>query len=474
MATFLRSVKWSAFSEIASKTITPIVLLVLARLLTPEDFGIVTAATMVVTFSQIFWEAGMSKALIQRQTDIAHAANAAFLVNLALGAVLTVLVYFFAPSIAHTFFQDSRVSAVLQVMAAQVLLGAFSSVHVALLQKEMCFERLFWVRLATVVIPGTASIPLALNGFGYWALVAGTLTGQIVQVAMLWWMSTWRPRLSLNYPVVVEMGRFGAWVGLSGLLAWLVAWLDTLIVGKYLGPNELGVYRVGNQLATLIFALIFAPIVPVLYSRLTRMNQDVARLAASLEKVIKFIILSAIPLAILIFSFSSQLTSILFGAAWGQIDLVLGVLALMHGFSWIVGMNGEAYRACGKPHLETWCTCVTLIVYVPTCIYAVKIGFDVFVWNRLALALGALFLNLLLLRSVLEIRMIPIMAAVLITLVISFTSVGVVKYFIVVHFEIGWHQLVIGLGFSGLLIGIQLFVIERNRAAKDVIDLIKG
>ena len=145
MATFLRSIKWSAFAEIASKTITPIVLLVLARLLTPEDFGVVTAATMVVTFSQIFWEAGMSKALIQRQTDVDDAANAAFLVNLGLGAVITALVYFTAPAIAHIFFQDGRVSAVLQVMAVQISLGALSSVHIALLQKEMRFQRIFWV-----------------------------------------------------------------------------------------------------------------------------------------------------------------------------------------------------------------------------------------------------------------------------------------------------------------------------------------
>ena len=141
--------KWSAASEVASKIIQPIVFIVLARLLTPEDFGVLAAALMVVAFSQILWEAGMAKALIQRQLNVEEAANVTFWVNLALGLVVMTVVYYTSDLIAQTFFHDPRVTAVLKVMTLLIFLGAVSSVHTALLQKEMQFKRLFWVRLVS-------------------------------------------------------------------------------------------------------------------------------------------------------------------------------------------------------------------------------------------------------------------------------------------------------------------------------------
>lgn len=209
---FTHALKWSFASELAAKAIQPVVFIVLARLLTPEDFGVMTAAMMVIAFSQIFWEAGMGKALIQRQTDIEEAANAAFFINIALGFGIAGVLYLFAEPIAQTFFQDDRVTAVLQVMTLQVLLGALSSIQTALLQKEMGFKKLFWVRFATVSLPGLASIPLAWNGMGYWALVAGNLIGQLVQAIMLWRISPWRPKLNTDTAVTKEISEFGAWV----------------------------------------------------------------------------------------------------------------------------------------------------------------------------------------------------------------------------------------------------------------------
>lgn len=471
---FVHALKWSFLAEMASKAVTPIVFIVLARLLTPEDFGVMSAAVMVIAFSQIFWEAGMGKALIQRQTDVEDAANVAFWVNIALGILIASVLQWAAEPIALTFFKDERVTVVLQVMTLAVLLGSLSSVQTALLQKEMGFKKLFWVRLTTVALPGMASIPLAWNGMGYWALVAGTLTGQAVQVVMLWRLSGWRPAWRFNPSVAKEMGGFGIWVGASGVLAWFMVWADSLIVGKYLGTHELGIYRTGNQFATMVFALIFGPITPVLYSQLSRMNKDRQRLTAAIQKMIKIIILTAIPSAVVIFSFSAEIGSALFGAKWEGVGLVLGVLALMHGFSWVVGMNGEVYRAYGRPSLETIVMATTLLVYLTAYIYTIQIGFEVFVWNRLALALGALLLHLYLLRTILGVRMIPILKYLGITALLSFALVSVAKWVVTSYLAGVWYQLIIGLLVSALLLGSVIFVAERKGVVRDVFDLVKA
>ena len=152
------ALKWSFLSELASKAVQPLVFVILARLLTPEDFGVVAAATMVISFSQIFWEAGMGKAIIQYQGDRVAAANAAFWVNNALGVVVVGALVAISGWVADRIFHDPRVALVLWVMALQVFLSASVSVHVALLQKDMQFKHLFWVRLATVAGSGLGSV----------------------------------------------------------------------------------------------------------------------------------------------------------------------------------------------------------------------------------------------------------------------------------------------------------------------------
>jgi O-antigen/teichoic acid export membrane protein len=345
---FINALKWSFLSELAPKAIQPVIFIVLARLLTPEDFGVMTAAIMVIAFSQIFWEAGMGKALIQRQSDIEEAANAAFMINVGLGGLIAGLLYLFAQPIALTFFQDDRVTAVLQVMTLQVLLGAFGSVQTALLQKEMGFKKLFWVRLSTIAIPGGASIPLAMNEWEYWSLVTGSLVGQLAQVIILWRISHWRPGLAIDINVTKDLSRFGLWVGMTGFMVWFYTWVDALIVGMYLGVHELGLFRIGNQFSTMIFGVLLGSITPVLYSHFARFDQDKSRMRTASIKVIKTLSLISIPIGLILFQVSEPIGIAILGGKWNGVGLVIGLMSLVHGFAWIVGMNGEIYRAMNK------------------------------------------------------------------------------------------------------------------------------
>jgi O-antigen/teichoic acid export membrane protein len=470
---FANALRWSFLSELAAKIVAPLVFIILARLLAPEDFGVIAAAMVVISFSQIFWEAGMGKAIIQYQGDRATAANAAFWINGALALAVAAILVAVAGAVADRVFHDERVALVLQVMALQVVLSAAVSVHTALLQKDMQFKPLFWVRLATVAIPGLISIPLALYGMGYWALIAGTLIGQFVQVVMLWRMSEWRPEWSFNAAVARELGGFGAWVAVSGLLAWFYVWADALIVGIYLGSHELGLYRTGNQFAMMIFAILFGPIVPVLYSHLSTMKQDRERLGKAIEKVIRVIILFAVPLALIVFSLADPIAAALFGNKWQGIGLIIGVMALMHGFSWVVGMNGEVYRAMGKPAYEAIVTSATLVIYLSAYLISIQQGFEVFVWTRLTLAMVALSLHLFVLRKVVPVTLTSIARYLLKITLISAFVVTSVHFFLSQNLPSGWWQLTIGGVFNFVLVGMAIFVIERRGVLREVTDLVR-
>jgi PST family polysaccharide transporter len=177
---------WSLLGEATTRLVAPLVLLVLARLLVPADFGVVAAATVLVSFSQTLADAGLGRAIVQRADRVDESSTTAFWMNLVLaGAVMLALVAA-APAIA-TFFRDARITDVVRVLALQVPLAAMCTVQVARLQRELAFKELFVVRLATAALPALVSIPMALHGHGYWALVAGTLVGQLLQVATLCW-----------------------------------------------------------------------------------------------------------------------------------------------------------------------------------------------------------------------------------------------------------------------------------------------
>ena len=459
MSSVHAALKWSFLGELASKAVTPVVFVVLARLLTPEDFGVVAAATMVISFSQIFWEAGMGKAIIQYRGDRTVAANAAFWINNALGLLIAGLLVTSSGLVADRIFHDPRVAPVLQVMALQVLLSASVSIHIALLQKDLNFRHLFWVRLATVAIPGLASIPLALYGMGYWALVAGALAGQVFQVALLWKTSPWRPHFTFDPRIARELVRFGGWVATTALLAWCYLWADSLIVGIYLGSRELGLYRTGNAAVMMIYGLIFSPLMPVLYSHLAAVSHDKVRIRKIMLQVIRILTFLSLPLAALIAANADFLCDFIFGPKWQGISLVVSVMVLCHSVSWVVGANGELYRAMGKPDNETYIMGLMLVLFLPVYYFSIQYGLEVFIMARLGLVLIGFLVHIAVFVSIMEISARPIILYFIKVGALSFCSIAAAT---VVNFMWFENSTVGNFLISSIVLFTVLFLSERQ------------
>jgi PST family polysaccharide transporter len=469
---FAHALQWSFLSELASKGIQPVVFVILASLLSPADFGVMAAALMVIALSQVFWDAGMGKAVIQRQDRVEEAANAAFWINIGLGVLTALILYFAAGFIADKIFHDGRVTDVIKVMTLHVVLGSISAVHVALLQKELHFKRLFWVRFVTTSLPGVISIPFALQGYGYWALVIGVIAGQLAQLLLLWRISKWRPQWSFEFTVAREIGGFGTWVVMSGLLTWFYIWTDSLVVGVFLGSDEMGMYRTGSQFTIMLFALFFSPAVPVLYSQLSRIDHSKEHLRNTADKIIGVMTIIAIPGAIVIYSLSESMASSIFGTQWQGIGFVIGVMALMHGISWVVGMNGEIYRAIGKPAIESLVTGATLVFYIAGYLFSIKHGLEAFIWTRLGLAVGATLLHLIVLQRLLSINL----AKALGRLLLMFIAVSIVVYVIKFSFSgvemtSMWRLLIEG-SITAVSVALLVYLLERQHLVKDLLNLI--
>ena len=380
----MRSVKWSALMEIVSRTAAPIVTVILARLLTPTDFGVVATAMIAISFAQMFWDAGLSKALVQTNEAPEEAAHVVFWTNLVLGLVIYVLLFFAAPWLV-VFFNSPASGPVLRVLGLQIVIASLSSVQQALFVRELDFRRLFWVKLLTAFVPGFFSIPLAFYGYGVWALVAGTLVGQTLNLMLLWRYSLWRPRLQYDRHLARGIFGFGVWVVAESLGGWLLIWGDNLIVGRFLGIDELGVYRTGWMLATIAFGLVLNPFLPVLYPTFSRMQNDLPLLKASFHKVNRIIIALSLPMGIGLFLLGPEIATILFGSKWQGLGLVLSVIGLALGLAWSVGINTEVYRAMGRPDINTRLLFVTILLYMPAYYLAAQFSLEIFLYVRLSL-----------------------------------------------------------------------------------------
>ncbi len=372
--------------EVASRLASPLIYLILARLLTPADFGVVATAMIALNFSQMFWDAGLGRTLVQTEEAQENAANVVFWVNAVMGLALYAILFLVAPQIAD-FFHSPASMPVLRVLGLQVVISSLSAVPNSLLAREMNFRRLFWIKLATAFIPAGFSIPLAYWGYGVWALVAGYLASSLLNCGLLWWTSPWRPSWQFDAPLARRLSRFGIWIVGENLAAWFFGWGDNLFVGRFIGVDALGVYSVAWNITTMIFGLALNPIFPVLYPTFSRLQGDLESMKSAFHKVNRIVISLALPLGTGLLLVGPLLASVLFGDQWHGLGLVLSLIGFMHGMAWFIGINPEVYRALGRPDVTTKVQFIIIFFYLPAYLVAAPYGLKVFAFVRLGVAL---------------------------------------------------------------------------------------
>ncbi|GAA4428200.1 lipopolysaccharide biosynthesis protein [Pontibacter saemangeumensis] len=368
----LSATKWSILSEIVSKTITPLVFLTLTKILAPEDFGVVSVAILILNFCQIIIEAGLTKTLIFKQERINEIANVVFWANLFLSIVVFISVFSFSHSIAD-YFNDDRVINVVRIYGALIIVSGISAVQSSLLQKDLNFKKLFWIKLLTTLTPGLFSVPLAFYGYGYWAILTGNIASQILQCTFLWKFSKWRPTYSFDFKILKELLPFTKWVLLESILYYSIAWGDSIIAGRFLGLKDLGVYTTGNNIVNIIFSLIFTPLFPIIFSSFSQVQHDLEKLKIYFVKIIKYLSAFSLPIGIGLFSINEYIEITIFNDKWASLGVVIGLIAIKDSIGYLISINSEVYRSIGKPDLNVKLSLLHLL-FIPLYIYSAQFG----------------------------------------------------------------------------------------------------
>lgn len=403
----VKATKWSSITEIVAKLITPITSIILARLLTPEAFGVVTTLTMVITFAEIFTDAGFQKYLIQHEfvddTDREQSTNVAFWSNLIMSLAIWAIIAVFADPLA-AMVGNPGLGHVLIIACVSIPLAAFSSIQMALYKRDLDFKTLFKVRIAGICIPLLVTVPLAFYLRSYWALVIGTIVSNAANAILLTVYSKWKPRFYYSFLKLKEMFSFSAWSVVEAVSIWLTGYVDIFIIGVYLNEYYLGLYKTSMTVVGQIMGLITAATTPILFSSLSRLQTDEQAFQTLFFKFQKLVGLLVIPLGVGIFCYSDLITKILLGNQWLEASSFIGLWGLTSAVTIVLShYSSEVYRAKGRPKLSVLAQVLHLIVLWPAVLIAVKDGFEVLTITRALVRLEMIVVNLAIMYFVVKI-----------------------------------------------------------------------
>lgn len=372
--------KWSSITEIAAKLVSPISTMVLARLLTPDAFGVLVTVTMVISFAEIFTDAGFQKYLIQHkfnaEKELYQSTTVAFWSNLVLSILIWAAIICFAEDIAALVGNPGR-GDVIAVSCFCIPLAAFSSIQMALYKRNLDFKTLFWVRIVGVMIPLVITIPLAYFTHSYWSLILGMIALNLSNAIILTVKSKWKPISFYRFSLLKEMLSFTIWSMFEAVSIWMTSYIDIFIVGTMLSQHYLGVYRTSMTTVGQIMGLITATTTPVLFSSLSKLQNDdneLKKMFFSFQKIVGVLVM---PLGVGIYLFRDLITDILLGNQWGEAAHFIGLWGLTSSITIVFAHYcSEIFRAKGKPKLSVLAQVLHMAFLIPTVLWAVNSGFD--------------------------------------------------------------------------------------------------
>ncbi|MEF3309009.1 lipopolysaccharide biosynthesis protein [Paenibacillus sp. GYB004] len=399
----LRATKWATLAEVAAKLAVPIINMILARLLAPEAFGIVATITMIISLADMFSDAGFQKYLVQyefnNELELYQNSNVAFWTNLAISLFIWGLIVLFCNPLAE-LVGNPGLGVVIAVACVQLPLTSFSSIQMALYRRNFDYRTLFLVRLVSVCIPFIVSIPLALTGLGYWALIIGSICSQLSNSIILTIKSKWKPALFYRIAILKKMLSFSIWSLIEAISIWVSVWADTLIIGTILSSYYLGLYKTSTTMVNGLMAIITSAVIPVLFSALSRLQNNNEQFNQLFFKVQRLLSVIIFPLGVGVYLYSDLATNILLGSKWNEASQIIGQWALTSALMIVFGnLCSEVYRAKGRPKLSFSAQVLHIVVLIPVCIISAHHGFWALVLARSWIRLQFIMVHFILLKT---------------------------------------------------------------------------
>jgi O-antigen/teichoic acid export membrane protein len=290
-------------------------IMVMARLLMPEDFGLVAMTTTIIGALRIFRDVGLSTAIIQRQDITAAQLSNLFWINVVVGALSGSITVVAAPIIAG-FYGEQRLIRITILLAVTFLLSGLMVQHHALLSRQMRFKAIAVIDVGSMAAGYLTGVELALRGFGYWSLVVSMLTVDAVRAALTWWISRWRPGIPSRRSGIRPLLNFGASLTIGTFTYSVARGADSLLIGRYYGPYAVGLYSRASVLLMRPLEELLTAMGSVFVPALSRLQDQPARYRRTFLQLYEAVALVTFPLSALSLPLASPLILVVMGPKW--------------------------------------------------------------------------------------------------------------------------------------------------------------
>lgn len=376
----IKNLAWKFLERGGVQGVQFLVQIVLARILTPSDYGIIGLITVFIAVANVFVQSGLGSALIQKKNTTEEEYSSVFYLNIVISLIMISILFVTAPIIS-SFYQMEVLIPVLRVQSLILLFNAFNVVQNAILQKNMQFKKLFYASLGAIMISGIFGVLLAYLNAGVWALVLQQLINAFVTSIILWGVVKWRPKRVFRLKSVRSLFKFGSRLLCSGLIDTLYNNIYPLIIGKAYSQEDLGYYNRGYQIPSVLVNNLNGSIQGVLFPAFAEYQDDRPRLKQLVRRSIVTSSFLVFPIMAGLAACSEPLTIILLTEKWLPSVPFMQLSCIIYALWPIHTANLQAINAVGRSDVFLKLEIIkkainigVLFITVPIGIYAMLIG----------------------------------------------------------------------------------------------------
>ncbi len=383
---------WSFIDSFANQGIQFIVGILLARILSPREFGLIGTLAIFIALSQSFVDSGFTHALIRKRDCTQTDYSTVFYFNLVAGILLYLILFFFAGSIS-VFFNEPQLELLLQVLGFGLILNAFGMIQRTILTKNINFKFQTRVSVIASTLSGIIAISMAYNGFGVWSLVALTLSRFGFSSILLWIWTKWKPSLIFSKNSFKELFSFGSKLLFSGLIDTAYRNIYFLIIGKFFSMVELGYYTRADQFQALPSQQLTGIIDRVSYPILSTIQEDVKKLRMAYKNIIKSTMFVTFVLMLGMVAIAKPMIVTLIGEQWLPSVIYLQMLCFAGMFYPLHALNLNMLKVQGRSDLFLRLEIIKKILAIPIIIIGIIYGIKIMILGMIVHTIIAYFIN---------------------------------------------------------------------------------
>lgn len=369
----ITNVLWGFGERVCAQLVSFVVSIIIARILSPKDYGTIALVVVFLDILQIFVDSGLGNALIQKKDADDIDFSTVFLFNIFFCIILYLCIFYLSPLIAN-FYNNEQLTKIIRVLSISILISGIKNIQYSYVSKNLIFRKFFFATIIGTIIAAVVGIVMAYRGYGVWALVAQQLTNNLIDTIVLWFTVKWRPKLVFSITRLKQLYSYGWKIFVTALINCIYNKLREILIGKIYSSEDLAYYNKGNSLAYLIVINVDGSISNVILPAMSNVQDELENIRRLMTKLLEITTYILVPCLIGVAAIANNLIKVLLTEKWINCVPFLQVFCISFIFYPFYTANLSAVKAIGKSDVFLKLEILKKIIGFIILIISVKFG----------------------------------------------------------------------------------------------------